>query len=208
MEPFSASAAAIGLASLVCSVSVELAKCINTMRLADRDAERTQLELAEFGFLLEQFDSVAPRPDQDRTQPSTNTRLRTAIMEDGSKIAEEMGALLDHIGILKEKNLQTALQRGMAKFRWYVKKSRVLHLCVQFNHKKVSMIAFISSVGLESVQTELREMRERLKLLLSELKELRIDRSLVSGDTTAKRNNLRGQIAQFKTKCRRLERQE
>lgn len=168
MEPISAASAVVGLVGTVATVGKALHDCIRTMRLADRDAYLTQTELTTLGHLLMHFEQLVSSHDSQGAQLNEQTDLQEPVISQGKNLIHEMEHVLKKIGMLDEGDLQTRGQRWLSRFRWYMRKKEVLQLCVQFNQVKVSVMAFVSMVGLESVREELRKVRDELKKLCRE----------------------------------------
>lgn len=168
MEPIGAAGAVVGLVGTVATIGKALHDCIRTMRLADRDAYLTQTELTTLGHLLMHFEQLVSSHDSQGAQLNEQTDLQEPVISQGKNLIREMEHVLKKIGMLDKGDLQTRGQRWLSRFRWYMRKKEVLQLCVQFNQVKVSVMAFVSMVGLESVREELKKMREELKKLCRE----------------------------------------
>lgn len=159
---------AVGLACAVGSVSKVIANFIHTVRLADRDAYLTQRELATLDHLLIQFDQLVSSRDSQAAKLNEQTGLQHPVISQGEHLMGEMERVLNKIGMMDKDSLRTRWQRWVSRFRWYIKKKEVLELCVQFNQVKVSVMAFVSMVGLESVREELKDVRDKLRKLSQE----------------------------------------
>lgn len=168
MEIVGTVGAVVGLAGAIGSVSKELGRCIRTMRIADRDAYTTQMELTTFSHLLMNFDQVVSSRHAQGAQLANNSRLRSPVLKQGWRLIDTMEELLREVGFHDSKQLQSGWQRRITKFRWYLRKKEVLALCVQFNQVKMSIMAFVSSAGLSAVLAELKRLWDAIERLQQE----------------------------------------
>lgn len=160
--------AVVGLVCTIGTVSKAVNDCIRTMRLADRDAYLTQTELTTLGHLLMHFDQLVSSHNSQGAQLGRQSGFQTSATDQGAYLIQEMKRILKQIGMLDASSLQTGRQRWRSRIRWYMRKKEVLQLCIQFNQVKVSIMAFVSMVGLESVRNELKNVREELEKLCRE----------------------------------------
>ncbi|EKG13712.1 hypothetical protein MPH_09178 [Macrophomina phaseolina MS6] len=138
------------------------------MRIADHDVHVTQMELTTFGHLLVQFDQVVSSKPSHGAQLNRHAHMRDPVINKGKLLIREMKGLLEDVGFLNHRELKSGWQRTRAKFRWYRRKKEALALCVQFNQVKMSIMAFISSAGLNSVLLELDRLWEAIEKLRQE----------------------------------------
>lgn len=205
-DPIGITASVLTLANAVGFISKELYKCIQTMRMADQDANNTHSELASFNNTLVSFTRAITPSNVQGINLLRETALHEPIVEQGQELINQMEELLAKIGFVGSKKPKTNLQRRMAEFRWYLRKKEVLKLCIQFNQAKCSLMTFLSSTALLSLKDELWRLKSEIKRLQRNIERLQRDSCTSSEQRNLEVRRLMLGVSQLRTERRNIKR--